>query len=155
MTLPLILVMGLSVLYLVGLAFSCAYFARFLKKRDKCSLWIALLGLLGLPGLVLLVFVAFSGIAKFTGQSWLPSLGGEPCGIFYPCRTAAQELRDKIILAASVAAYLGCVIFSMVSFSKFYRTKERCSLWAALLLFLGLPGVLVLYGLFDSFVLNP
>ncbi|OGR42644.1 MAG: hypothetical protein A2X35_01455 [Elusimicrobia bacterium GWA2_61_42] len=154
MTLPLIVLICITVLYLVGLAFSCAYFFRFFRTRDKCSLWVALLGLLGIPGLVLLSSVVFIGIAKYTGHSLPVFSGGDPCGMLYPCRAAAQEFRDKMILVATGAAYLGCAVFSMASFFKFYRTKEKCSLWAGLLLLLGLPGILVLYGLFDSLVLN-
>lgn len=148
---PLIGLICLSVLYLVGLAFSCVHFVRFFRTRDKCALWTALLGLLGIPGLVLLASIAFFGVAKYAGHF---GALGEPCGLIYPCRTAAHEFRDKIILATTGIAYLGCIVFSMASFFRFYRTKEKCSFWLSLLLFLGLPGMLVLYGLFDSLVLN-
>lgn len=154
MNLPLISLIGLSVLYLVGLGFSCSYFVRFFRTRDKGALWIALLGLFGIPGLVMVFLVAFFGIAEYIGNVRYSGGLVEPCGLMGPCLPAKHVYRDKIINAAAGVAYLGCVVFSVISFFRFYRTKEKCSFWLALLLFLGLPGILVLYALFDSLVLN-
>lgn len=147
-------IISLAVLYVVFLGFSCRYFAGFYKTRDKCSLWLALLGLLGIPGALLLGFLVFGFIMKYSGHSLHNISGGDPCGLLYPCPTATHELRDKLILIATGIVYLCSIIFSMVSFFRFYKTKNKCSLWLALLLLLGLPGILVLYGLFDYFVLK-
>lgn len=152
MSLPLMVLIGISVLYIICLALSGGYFFRYFKTRDKCSLWIALLGLLGIPGFVLVSFLVFGLIAKYTGHIDPYMMGGEPCGLMSPCPVETHELRDKIIMVAWGVAYLGSLIYSVVSFYRFYKTKNKCSLWLALLFMVGLPGILVLYGLLAYFV---
>lgn len=154
MNFPLAVLAGLSVLYLVSLMVSGHYFVKFFKTHDKCSLSMALLGVLGVPGLALLGLIVGLLIVKYTGFGGPFPVVGEPCGLLYPCKENAHKFRDQIILAATGIAYLLSLVFSVGSFLRFYRTKDRCSLWLSLLLLTGLPGILVLYGLFDYFVLH-